>query len=344
MAPSPLLDALRRPLQTLRVSVTDRCNLRCAYCMPEHRYDWVPSPELLTFEEITRVVAAFATLGVRKVRLTGGEPLLRRDLPLLIEQLSRAVPAVELALTTNGTRLRELAGALRDAGLQQLTVSLDTLDAQRFAALSRRAQHAAVLEGIDAAREVGFAAPKLDTVVLRGVNDDEVVPLLRFAAERGAEVRFIEYMDVGGATGWARAKVVSRADLLRAIEAELGVVRPVGERGHAPAERFMLGTGQVFGIIASTTQPFCGACDRARLSAEGQLLTCLYATSGVDLRALVRSGGSDELLREAIASRWLARNDKGAEQRAALEQARGPWKSADELRKAPGLEMHRRGG
>lgn len=336
-------DALHRPLGSLRLSVTDRCNLRCAYCMPEANYDWVPAPQLLTFEELDAVVGAFSRLGVKKVRLTGGEPLLRRELPNLVSMLA-ARGLDELALTTNGVLLRAQARALKDAGLQRLTVSLDTLDPERFRALTRRDSHAQVLDGLEAALESGFGGVKLDMVVMRGVNDDELVPMVEFARHRGVEVRFIEYMDVGGATRWSAAQVVSRAEILARLTQAMGPVLAVGERGSAPAERFRLSDGTVFGVIASTTAPFCGACDRARLTADGQLLTCLYAREGMDLRALVRSGASEAELSESIASRWNQRTDRGAENRKAMGDRRAALFSVSELSKAPLLEMHRRGG
>ena len=337
-------DALHRPLRTLRLSVTDRCNLRCAYCMPEAKYDWAPSHELLSFEELSVVTDAFVQLGVRKVRVTGGEPLVRRELPVLLGALAKK-PLDELAMTTNGVLLAEEAGALWSAGLRRLTVSLDTLQPERFLALTRRAQHAQVLEGLEAAAVAGFTGLKLDMVVMRGVNDDELVPMLDFAAARGAELRFIEYMDVGGATHWERRKVVSRAELLARLTEHFGAAPlPLEARGSAPAERFVLPDGRVFGVIASTTAPFCGACDRARLTADGQLLTCLYAREGVDLRAPLRAGASAAELAGLIAGRWGRRVDRGAELRAGLGDARAALYSAEQLRAARVLEMHRRGG
>ena len=312
--------------------------------MPEPSYAWLPRPELLTFEEITRLVGVFNRLGVEKVRITGGEPLVRRDVVDLVAQL-HGTGVEALALTTNGVLLAGLAGPLKEAGLAQLTVSLDTLSAERFTALTRRDQHAQVMAGLDAAAAAGFAALKMDTVLLRGVNDDEVPALLVHADARNAELRFIEYMDVGGATRWRPEQVVPRRELLSLLAAHFGAPpEPLPGRGSAPAERFSLPTGQVFGIIASTTQPFCGACDRARLTADGQLLTCLYATAGLDLRALLRSGAGDAELFEAISSAWRQRQDRGAEDRLKLAQLRGPLRTAAELQGEPHLEMHRRGG
>jgi len=337
-----LLDRRQRPLRSLRLSVTDRCNLRCQYCMPEANYTWVPRPELLSFEELGRLVDRFIAVGVRKVRLTGGEPLLRNGLPRLVEALA-AKPLDELALTTNGVLLRDFAQPLFDAGLRQLTVSLDTLSRSTFVRLARRDALSRVLEGLEAAAAVGFTQLKLDTVVVRGVNDHELDALLDFAARLGAELRFIEYMDVGGATQWDPAHVVPRAELLSRLAASRGAPHPLPLRGSAPAERFVLPDGQTFGIVASTTQPFCGACDRARVSADGQLFTCLYTSQSTDLRALLRSPLTDEALEARLASVWTARVDRGAEARAALG-IRGPLADAAQLKATPQLEMHRRGG
>jgi cyclic pyranopterin phosphate synthase len=324
------------------VSVTDRCNLRCQYCMPESRYDWVPQPEVLTFEELSRLVDRFIALGVRKVRLTGGEPLLRAGLPALVHALAQK-PLAELALTTNGVNLEPLAKPLFEAGLRSLTVSLDTLSRATFLALARRDGLGQVLRGLEAARAAGFTALKLDTVLVRGTNDAEVEGLLDFARQLGAELRFIEYMDVGGATRWQPENVVSRAELLTRLSKTRGLPRPLPERGSAPAERFMLPDGQVFGVVASTTAPFCGACDRARVSADGQLFTCLYGAHGVDLKSTLRAGAPDEAVEALIAQTWRSRRDRGAEQRLSLER-RGPLLDADAMRLVPQLEMHRRGG
>ena len=337
-----VVDRRQRVLRSLRLSVTDRCNLRCQYCMPESKYDWVPQPELLSFEELSRVVDAFIVSGVRKVRLTGGEPLLRADLPRLVEALAKK-PLEELALTTNGVRLASMAKALHLAGLRQLTVSLDSLSRATFLRIARRDELAQVLAGLAAAKEAGFTRLKLDTVLLRGVNDHEVGALLDFARSLEAEVRFIEYMDVGGATQWRPEHVVSRAQVLTAVTALKGLPVPVEGRGSAPAERFVLPDGQVFGVVASTTQPFCGACDRARLSADGQLFTCLYSARGTDVKAWLREGVSNEALVEQLERVWRSRSDRGAEERAGLS-LRGPLLDAEGLRVLPQLEMHRRGG
>jgi cyclic pyranopterin phosphate synthase len=310
--------------------------------MPESRYDWVPQPEVLTFEEVARLVDRFIALGVRKVRLTGGEPLLRADLPDLVRLLA-GKPLDELALTTNGVKLEAMARPLFEAGLRSLTVSLDTLSRTTFLSLARRDALGQVLRGLEAARAVGFRTLKLDTVLVRGTNDAEVEALLDFARSLGAELRFIEYMDVGGATRWQPQNVVSRAELLTRLTRTRGLPRPLPERGSAPAERFMLPDGQVFGVVASTTAPFCGACDRARVSADGQLFTCLYGAQGVDLKSALRAGAGDDDLEALLARTWRARRDRGAEQRLSLER-RGPLLDADAMRLVPQLEMHRRGG
>ncbi len=332
-------DVFGRPLRNLRLSVTDRCNLRCAYCMPEEHYRWLPNPEILSFEELASLVDVFIGLGVRRVRLTGGEPLLRRELPTLVELLARK-GLDDLSMTTNGVLLRQHAQALRAAGLHRVTVSLDTLRADRFTALTRRPQLDDVLAGLEAARAVGFTQIKLDTVVMRGVNDDEVHELLRFARSIDAELRFIEYMDVGGATRWRREDVVPASELL----ARLAPLRPLGERGSAPAERFERADGQIVGVIASTTQPFCSACDRARLTADGRFFTCLYAPNGLDLKSPLRAGATPSQLNDLIKTTWAARTDRGAELRARLSSSRGPLASPAQLQHEPHLEMHTRGG
>ena len=342
-APAPVHDALGRRLGNLRVSVTDRCNLRCEYCMPEEEYAWLPREDVLSFEEIAQLADVFTDFGVDRVRLTGGEPLLRKDLPELVAMLAARPRLVDLAITTNGVLLAEHAAALRRAGLGRVTVSLDTLRPERFRRLTRRDTHARVLEGIAAVRQAGWPGLKLDTVVIRGVNDDELTDLIEFGRAQAAEVRFIEYMDVGGATGWSMDQVVSRAEMLRALAARYGRIEPIAEQGSAPAERFRLPDGVTFGIIASTTQPFCRACDRSRLTADGRWYLCLYATRGIDLGEALRAGASREELRELIARTWRARTDRGAEARLAMPE-RSPLIQIGELRRDPHLEMHTRGG
>jgi cyclic pyranopterin phosphate synthase len=338
-----LTDRFGRPLGNLRLSVTDRCNLRCAYCMPEREYVWLPRGDILHYEEIGRLVDVFGSLGVDRIRLTGGEPLVRHDLPELVRLVAGKPWLRDLAMTTNGVLLEEHAAALAGAGLHRVTVSLDTLRPERFRELARFDELPRVLRGIAAASRAGFAALKIDSVVIRGVNDDEIVALLAQAREWGAELRFIEYMDVGGATHWSPDRVVSRQEMLRTIEAALGDVAPIAEKTSAPAERFRLPDGTVFGIIASTTAPFCSACDRSRLTADGLWYLCLYAARGLDLRKPLREGASVEELRSLIASAWSNRSDRGAEERLAL-RARSPLVSLTELKKDPHLEMHTRGG
>jgi cyclic pyranopterin phosphate synthase len=338
-----LTDALGRPLRNLRLSVTDRCNLRCQYCMPLEDYTWLPREELLTFEEITELVSVFTDLGVSRIRLTGGEPLLRRDLPVLVKMIAANPGITDLALTTNGTLLAEHACALHAAGLGRLTISLDTLRPERFQALVRRDSHAEVLAGISAARAAGFHGTKIDAVMLRGFNDDELADLIEFGRANEAEVRFIEYMDVGGATEWSPDKVFSRAEMLTALEKRYGRILPVEEDSSAPAQRFQLSDGTVFGIIASTTAPFCRSCDRSRLTADGLWYLCLYAKHGQDLRKLLRGGASRPDIAAAITYAWTGRTDRGAELRAAQPE-RGVFVPVEMLRRDTHLEMHTRGG
>jgi cyclic pyranopterin phosphate synthase len=336
-------DRFGRPLRNLRVSVTDRCNMRCRYCMPEEEYVWLPRQSILTFEEIERLVAVFAGLGVGKVRLTGGEPLLRHDLPTLVRLLAGQRGIRDLALTTNGILLGREAAGLRAAGLGRVTVSLDTLRPERMAEFARSARHADVIGGIDAAIAAEFPSVKLNSVVIRGYNDDEIVDLLEFARGRGVEARFIEYMDVGGATAWSLGQVVSQREILDVVARRYGPVRALDDRGWAPAERFALADGTRFGVIASTTAPFCRTCDRGRLTADGTFLLCLYGERGLDLRGLLRSGATDGEIADRIAAVWRDRTERGAEERAGLSE-RGVLHRIESLRADPRREMHTRGG
>ena len=338
-----LPDRLGRPLRNLRLSVTDRCNLRCQYCMPEAEYAWLPKANVLTYEEMLRLVRVFVRLGVDKVRLTGGEPLLRSDVASLVEMLAAEPGLQELAMTTNGVLLADKAMALKQAGLRRITVSLDTLDPATYRQLARRDDLQRTLAGIDAARAAGFAEIKLDTVVIAGVNDGELANLLDYARSIGAEVRFIEYMDVGGATHWAPQRVVSRARILELLGRSHGPITPMRRTDSAPAERFRLADGTFFGVISSVTQPFCATCDRARLTADGMWFTCLYATSGSNLRDLLRGGATDDDLLDHLRSVWIARRDRGAEERARTPDRR-PLADSAALRDNPHLEMHKRGG
>jgi cyclic pyranopterin phosphate synthase len=335
-------DTLNRPLANLRLSVTDRCNLRCQYCMPERDYVWLPREDILQFEEIDRLTDIFLDLGVNKVRLTGGEPLLRKDLPILIGRLAAKARLADLAMTTNGVLLAPMAAALKEAGLHRITVSLDTLHHDRFVKLTRYDELDRVLAGIDTAAPL-FPGLKLDTVVIRGVNDDELVPLIEFAKARGAEVRFIEYMDVGGATNWTWDHVVSRAEMLDHLRARYGEVTAVEEQSSAPAERFRLPDGTVFGIISSTTAPFCQSCDRSRLTADGLWFLCLYAARGIDVRTPLRNGATNEEIAALLSTKWSQRTDRGAETRLGVRD-RTPLIPLGSLKRDPHLEMHTRGG
>ncbi|RZP29823.1 GTP 3',8-cyclase MoaA [bacterium] len=343
MVDQSVVDALERPLRSLRISVTDRCNLRCQYCMPEEEYVWLPRNDILTFEEISQLVDVFTSVGVDRVRLTGGEPLLRKDLSSLVRTLVDKSEIHDIALTTNGLLLSTHAEELHAAGLHRLTVSLDTLQEHRFKELTRFEGVSLVQEGIAAATAAGFSNLKIDTVVIRDVNDDELFDLLRYAHSVDAEIRFIEYMDVGGATRWSTNNVVSRLEIIDRIEKKLGAVAAIEELSSAPADRFRLPTGQTFGIISSTTEPFCRACDRSRLTADGLWYLCLYARTGTDLRKALRGGASIDELRDLVRSVWTARGDRGAELRLTAED-RQSLIPIETLQKEPHLEMHTRGG
>ena len=313
-------DTFGRPLHDLRISVTDRCNFRCVYCMPKEiygkGYQFLPKDQLLTFEELGRLVRIFASLGVRKIRLTGGEPLMRRGLEHLIADLS-TIPGLDLTLTTNGSLLAAQAGALKAAGLERVTVSLDSLDDAVFKCMNDvDFPVARVLAGIDAAKAAGLEPIKVNMVVRRGLNEDSIVPMARYFREQGLILRFIEYMDVGHTNGWKLDDVVPAREIVRRIDAELPL-EPADPnyRGEVAVRwRYRDGSGEI-GVIASVTQPFCADCTRARLSAEGGLYTCLFATAGHDLRGLLRGGASDDALRDAIDAVWHARADRYSELR-----------------------------
>jgi cyclic pyranopterin phosphate synthase len=303
-----LTDSYGRIVRDLRISVTDRCNFRCQYCMPEEGMEWLPRTEVLTFEEIERIARiCVERFGVESIRLTGGEPTVRAKLPTLVALLSALRVGggsdgrpVELAMTTNGATLRLIAQDLFDAGLNRLNISCDSLRRDRFLAITKRDSLDAVLDGIDAAVRVGFHPVKLNCVLMRGINDDEVVDFARFGRERGVRVRFIEFMPLDASDEWSAKRVVPGAEIVAAIN-EVFPLEPIGERGSQPAERyrFLDGAGEV-GVISSVSEPFCGACDRIRLTAEGQLRNCLFAVHETDLRALLRGGGSDDDLAAAI--------------------------------------------
>jgi cyclic pyranopterin phosphate synthase len=317
-----LVDRLERPIRDLRVSVTDRCNFRCVYCMPKEvygrDYPFLPRAELLTFEEIERLARLLAGLGVEKIRITGGEPLVRRDIETLVGMLA-GIPGLDLTLTTNGALLVQKAKALKDAGLNRITVSLDSLDDATFRAMNDvDFPVARVLAGIDAARAAGLDPVKVNVVLKRGVNDDGIVAMARAFRGTGVVVRFIEYMDVGHTNGWRLDDVVPAAEVVAAIDAEypLEPVAP-GYRGEVASRwRYRDGSGEI-GVISSVTQPFCSDCTRARLSADGKLYTCLFAVRGHDVRALLRGGASDEELTAALRRIWGARTDRYSELRSA---------------------------
>jgi cyclic pyranopterin phosphate synthase len=306
MVSGPLVDGFGRVHRDLRISVTDRCNFRCTYCMPAEGLQWLPRDQVLTFEEIERIArVCVQRFGIDSIRLTGGEPTVRAHLPVLVGKL--AALGADLALTTNGATLRMIAGDLVAAGLRRVNISLDTLRRDRFAELTRRDELRSVLDGIEAAKEAGLDPVKVNTVVMRGVNDDEVLDLATFGRDRGVVVRFIEWMPLDADQRWESDAVVSQDEILRTIDA----VYPVEaiQRGSEPAERFVYrdGMGEV-GVIPSVTRPFCGSCDRIRLTADGQLRSCLFAVDEVDLRALLRGGASDDdvgaAVQRCVAAKW----------------------------------------
>ncbi|MCI0332765.1 MAG: GTP 3',8-cyclase MoaA [Planctomycetes bacterium] len=299
---SPLLDTLGRTHTSLRISVTDRCNIRCFYCMPNENVRFRPRHEILTFEEIERFVRVVSQMGVHRLRLTGGEPLVRADLPRLVEKLARLPGIDDLALTTNGILLPELAAELRSAGLQRLNISLDTLREDVFQKISRRAGLDQVLAGIAAAQDAGFQRIRLNAVAIHGLTEDEIIPLARFARERGLELRFIEYMPLDAEKHWQSTDVLDGEAIRRTLEAEFGPLVPVG-RSHPsqPASDFEYadGAGRV-GLISPVSQPFCSACDRLRLTAEGQVRNCLFSTAEWDARALLRGYATDDDLANLV--------------------------------------------
>jgi cyclic pyranopterin phosphate synthase len=305
-----LIDRFGRVATDLRVSLTDRCNLRCTYCMPAEGLDWTPTDELLSDDEIVRLVRiAVQRLGVEEVRFTGGEPTLRTGLESILRQVSSLRPRPEISLTTNGIGLSRRATALAEAGVDRLNVSLDTLIADRFELITRRDRLTDVLDGMAAARAAGLNPVKVNTVLLRGVNDDEAVPLLRYCLDHGYELRFIEQMPLDAQHGWERSEMVTADEILDRLHTAFDLVPHPAERGGAPAERWLvreLGSGGAIrgsvGVIASVTRPFCGDCDRTRLTGDGQLRTCLFARTETDLRAMLRGGADDD----EIADVWRA--------------------------------------
>jgi cyclic pyranopterin phosphate synthase len=362
--PSPR-DFLGRPLRDLRISVTDRCNYRCLYCMPLAEYAWLERDEILRFEEIHRLARIFVALGVEKIRLTGGEPLLRRGLERLVGLLASIDGLEDLSLTTNGVGLAARAAGLKAAGLGRITISLDSLRPERFRAITQRGDLADVLAGIRAARAAGLDPVKLNAVVLRGVNDDEVGDLVEFARANGCRMRFIEYMDVGNANAWTPEQTVSRREILERLRERFGGVEELGrDGGRAPAVDYRVFEGGVagggaveggaveggvleggaaapveVGIVGSVTEPFCSSCTRARLTADGNLVTCLFAADGHDLKAALRGGADDEEIARAIRSVWEGRRDRYSAERLETLQA-GAYRAGEHAK----IEMIRLGG
>ena len=306
-----LIDAHQRPIRDLRISVTDRCNFRCTYCMPLDEYEWIDKREILTFEEITRLATLFVRLGVEKIRLTGGEPLVRKNLDHLVASLSRIDSLKDLCLTTNAALLAEQIDSLKRAGLKRVNISIDSLDPDRFRRMTKRGDLGKVMDGIFAARAAGLAPIKLNAVIERGVNDDDIIPLVEFSREHGFAMRFIEYMDVGNSNNWTSAKLVTKKEIIDKINARYPL-REVGRnQGSAPSVdyEFVDGKGDI-GVIASVTEPFCSSCTRVRLTADGKIVTCLFSQLGHDVKARLRSGASDDEIGNFLSSIWQQRTDR----------------------------------
>src|SRR5882724_2945677 len=318
-----LLDKLNRPVRDLRISVTDRCNFRCTYCMPFDEYVWVDHKEILTFEEIVRLARIFVEFGVDKVRITGGEPLVRQDLEVLIAQLSIIDGLDDICLTTNGALLADKIPALKAAGLNRINLSIDTLDPEKFKQMTKRGDLSKVLEGLFAAKEHGIKPIKINAVVERGVNDNDIINLVEFSRQHGFGMRFIEYMDVSNSNSWKSEKLVSKREILEIINGRFPL-REIGRNyGTAPSVdyEFVDGGGDI-GVIASVTEPFCSSCTRARLTAEGKLVTCLFSDTGHDLKSMLRNGAGDDDLRDVISGIWLRRDDRYSDER--LEAMNSP--------------------
>ena len=317
-----LVDMLKRPVKDLRISVTDRCNFRCTYCMPLDEYEWIDKKEILTFEEIARLARLAVQLGVEKIRLTGGEPLVRHDLHLLIEKLAPLDGVKDLCLTTNGALLAERIDALKQAGLRRVNISIDTLDPAKFKRMTKRGDLHKVLAGIFAAKAAGLAPIKLNAVVERGVNDDDILPLVEFCRANGFAMRFIEYMDVGNSNNWTSAKLVSKREIIETIHARYPL-REIGrDQGSAPSVdyEFVDGQGDI-GVIASVTEPFCSSCTRVRLTADGKIVTCLFSGVGHNVKALMRAGASDTEISDFIGNIWRGRTDRYSAERLEALQA-----------------------
>lgn len=311
-----LRDAFHRPIKDLRISVTDRCNFRCTYCMPLDDYAWIDKHDILTFAEIVRLANLFVCLGVTKIRLTGGEPLVRRNLDTLVRRLSLIHGLEDLCLTTNGSLLEKQAAALAQAGLNRVNVSIDTLDPEKFKRMTGRGNLEQVLIGLFAAKAEGLQPIKINAVVERDINDDDIIPLAEFSRKHGFHLRFIEYMDVGNANNWVTSKVVPKREILQKIHAHIPLEEFGSNYGHAPSVdyRYADGRGEV-GVIASMTEPFCSNCTRARLTADGKLVTCLFSSRGHDLKTLLRGGATDEEISTMISRAWRGRTDRYSDQR-----------------------------
>lgn len=334
-------DGYHRSLTDLRISVTDRCNFRCTYCMPSDEYAWLDRAEILTYEEIARLARIFVGLGVEKVRITGGEPLVRNDLEKLLAELCAINGLQDLSLTTNGSLLAEKVHALTEAGLRRINVSLDTLDPEKFRKTTRRGDLADVLDGLFAAKQYGLHPIKINAVIERGVNDDEIIDLVGFARKHGFALRFIEFMDVGNANEWSPTKVVSKREILQRINSQYPL-REIGrDGGCAPSVdyRFLDGIGDI-GVIASVTEPFCSSCTRARLTADGRLVTCLFSQDGRDLKGPLRGGATDREIEQLICAVWREREDRFSEERLAAMNSAGGYCAGDHRK----MEMIRLGG
>jgi GTP 3',8-cyclase len=311
-----LLDALKRPVKDLRISVTDRCNFRCSYCMPLDEYEWIDKKEILTFEEITRLAIIFVGLGVEKIRLTGGEPLVRQNLDRLVKQVSAINGLKDLCLTTNGALLAEKIASLKEAGLRRVNISIDSLDPDKFKQITKRGDLGKVLEGVFAAKKHELHPIKLNAVIERGVNDDDIIPLVEFSREHGFAIRFIEYMDVGNSNNWTSAKLVPKKEIIDKIHSRFPLKEVGRADGTAPSMdyKFVDGRGDV-GVIASVTEPFCSSCTRVRLTADGKVVTCLFSQLGHDVKALLRGGASDDAIGEWLSSIWKQRTDRYSDER-----------------------------
>lgn len=336
-----LQDIYHRQIKDLRISVTDRCNFRCTYCMPFDEYEWIDREEILTYEEIARLAGIFVQLGVDKVRLTGGEPLLRKDLEKLVSKLSTLPGLKDLCLTTNGSLLVEKAVALKAAGLRRINVSIDTLNPEKFKRMNKRGDLARVLEGVFAAQRHGFTEIKINAVIERGVNDGDIIDLVEFSRKHGFAIRFIEYMDVGNSNNWQSEKMVSKKEILETINARFPLREMGREDGSAPSVdyQFIDGSGDV-GVIASVTEPFCSSCTRARLTADGKLVTCLFSETGHDLKALLRNGAGNGEITELISAIWRKRTDRYSDERLEAMNSSHGYQPAEHKK----IEMIRLGG